>query len=46
MHGVVDVDGLQIPERELMGHALMNSIEITSIMISRKDTSTEGEVAM
>ncbi len=27
MHGVVDVDGLQIPESQLMGHALMNSIE-------------------
>jgi hypothetical protein len=25
-HGVVDVEGLQIPERELMGHAFMNSI--------------------
>jgi hypothetical protein len=24
-HGVVDVEGLQIPDRELMGHALMNS---------------------
>lgn len=24
--GVVDVDGLQIPDRQLMGHAFMNSI--------------------
>jgi len=26
VHGVVDVDGLQISEKQLMGHALMNSI--------------------
>lgn len=25
-HGVIDIEGLQIPERELMAHALVNSI--------------------
>jgi len=28
-HGVVDVEGLTIPERELMAHALLNSIAST-----------------
>ena len=26
MHGVVDVDGIDIAERELMGHALANAV--------------------
>jgi len=30
MHGVVDVDGLQIPDRELMAHALLNSMTSTN----------------
>ena len=29
-HGVVDVEGLTIPERELMAHALLNSIASTN----------------
>ena len=39
MHRVVDVDGLQIPEGLLMGHALMNSIENDN---SNQDDNTEG----
>jgi hypothetical protein len=47
----VDVEGLQIPERELMGHALLNSISDNVCSdgqtdITERDTLTDGVVDM